>query len=122
MLGNINNTPILGLPGNPGAVFVTFMILARPFLLHKQGLENTSPKPFKLPINFEIKKAGVRREFLRVIRNQDNVLELHSNQSSGMLSSASWADGLAVIMENTAPKRGDFVSFIPFGDLLNINN
>lgn len=122
MLGNINQTPILGLPGNPGAVFVTFMILARPFLLFKQGLKNPSPKPFSLPINFDIKKAGIRREFLRVLRNQNNELELHPNQSSGMLSSASWAEGLAVIMENTAPKRGDSVSFLSFDSLLNLNN
>lgn len=121
MLGNIQNTPILGLPGNPGAVFVTFMILARPFLLHRQGLRNTQLKPYSLPINFDVKKASIRREFLRVIR-KDEGLELHSNQSSGMLSSASWAEGLAIIMEQTAPKKGDTVSFIPFDTLLNFNN
>ena len=122
MLGNINNTPILGLPGNPGAVFVTFMILARPFLLHKQGLNNVYPKPYPLAISFTIKKSGKRREFIRVRRNSDNILELHPNQSSGMLSSASWAEGLAVIMEDTAPQKGDLVSFIPFDTLFNLNN
>jgi molybdopterin molybdotransferase len=122
MLGNINNTPILGLPGNPGAVFVTFMILARPFLLHAQGLKNTTPPPFSLPISFDIKKAGKRREFIRVKRSIDNTLVLHPNQSSGMLSSASWADGLAVVMENTAPQQGDLVNFIPFDTLFNLNN
>tara|TARA_R110002072_G_scaffold45422_5_gene126333 strand:- start:13740 stop:14996 length:1257 start_codon:yes stop_codon:yes gene_type:complete len=121
MLGRINNTPILGLPGNPGAVFVTFMILARPFLLHKQGVTNTQAKPYSIAINFDIKKAGMRREFLRVIRNND-MLELHPNQSSGMLSSASWAEGLAVIMEGTAPQKGDLVPFIPFDTLLKLNN
>lgn len=122
MLGNINNTPVLGLPGNPGAVFVTFMILARPFLLHKQGLTNTLTKPYILPIGFDIKKTGKRREFIRVKRNIDNILELHPNQSSGMLSSASWAEGLAIIMEDTAPKKGDLVSFLPFDTLFNLNN
>ena len=118
MLGEINQTPILGLPGNPGAVFVTFMILARPFLLHLQGRTQTSAKAYSLPINFNIKKAGIRREFLRVIRNEHNQLELHPNQSSGMLSSASWAEGLAVIMENTAPQKGDLVAYLPFESLL----
>jgi molybdopterin molybdotransferase len=122
MLGNINNTPILGLPGNPGAVFVTFLILARPFLLHKQGVKNSQPTPYSLAISFDIKKSGKRREFIRVRRNSDNILELHPNQSSGMLSSTSWAEGLAIIMEETAPKKGDFVSFIPFDALLNLNN
>ena len=118
MLGEINQTPILGLPGNPGAVFVTFMILARPFLLHLQGRTQTSAKAYSLPINFNIKKAGIRREFLRVIRNEHNQLELHPNQSSGMLSSASWAEGLAVIMENTVPQKGDLVAYLPFESLL----
>ena len=118
MLGDINGTPILGLPGNPGAVFVTFMILARPFLLHMQGATKTTAKAYQLPINFNIKKAGIRREFMRVIRNEHNQLELHPNQSSGMLSSASWAEGLAVIMENTAPQKGDLVDFLPFESLL----
>lgn len=122
MLGNINNTPILGLPGNPGAVFVTFMILARPFLLHRQGLNNIHTKTYSLPISFNIKKAGKRREFIRVRRNANNILELHPNQSSGMLSSASWAEGLAVIMEDTAPQKGDLVNFIPFDSLFNLNN
>ena len=59
MLGQINNTTVLGLPGNPGAVFVTFMILARPFLLHKQGLNSTEARPYSLAINFDIKKEGI---------------------------------------------------------------
>jgi molybdopterin molybdotransferase len=122
MLGSIKDTPILGLPGNPGAVFVTFMILARPFLLHQQGLTNTQAKPYSLPISFDIKKAGKRREFIRVRRSLENTLELHPNQSSGMLSSASWAEGLAIIMEDTAPQKGDLVDFIPFDTLFNLNN
>lgn len=122
MLGKINHTPVLGLPGNPGAAFVTFMILARPCLLQKQGASKTKVASYSLPINFSIKKPSIRREFLRVKRNPSNQLEQHSNQSSGMLSSASWAEGLAIIMENTTPQQGDLVSYIPFDALLHLNN
>ncbi len=118
MFGEINQTPVLGLPGNPGAVFVTYMILARPFLLHLQGCNRIQPQAYRLPLSFSIKKPGIRREFLRVRRNEANQLEQHPNQSSGMLSSASWADGLAVIMENTAPQTGELVDFYPFESLL----
>jgi molybdopterin molybdotransferase len=118
MLGEIDSIPVLGLPGNPGAVFVTFLILARPFLLHLQGCKDIHPTAYSLPINFSIKKAGIRREFLRVMRNDCNQLELHPNQSSGMLSSASWADGLAVIKENTAPQQGHIVDYLPFESLI----
>lgn len=120
MYGEIDKTPVLGLPGNPGAVFVTFSVLARPFLLYKQGFSSIKPESFTLSLDFDIKKAGPRREFLRVQRNENNHLVRHPNQSSGMLSSASWADGFAVIHEHTQPKAGDKVEFIPFSGLFSL--
>ena len=120
MYGQINGTPVLGLPGNPGAVFVTFSVLARPFLLHKQGLSSASPQSYTLALDFDIKKSGPRREFLRVQRSPDNRLIRHPNQSSGMLSSASWADGFAVIREHTQPQAGELVEFIPFSSLFSL--
>ena len=118
--GQIGNTPIMGLPGNPGAVFVTFCILARPFLLKSQGAERVAAHSFKLPISFNLKKPGKRREYLRTRLNYEQgiaTIENHPNQSSGVLSSASWADGFAVIPENTAPQQGDLVEFWPFSEL-----
>ena len=122
MFGKINETPILGLPGNPGAVFVTFLQLARPFLLASQGVTQESTSCFKLPLGFDIKKAGIRREFLRAKQDSTGQLIRHPNQSSGMLSSASWAEGLIVIPEHEAPKKGDLVDFMPFSSLFSINN
>lgn len=120
MYGQIGETPVLGLPGNPGAVFVTFSVLARPFLLHKQGISDTKPQSYSLALDFDIKKSGPRREFLRVQRSQGNRLIRHPNQSSGMLSSASWAEGFAVIKEHTQPKAGDSVEFIPFPSIFSL--
>jgi len=122
MFGKINNTPILGLPGNPGAVFVTFLQLARPFLLSAQGITHQSPAYFKLPLGFDINKAGLRREFLRAKQDNSGQLCRHPNQSSGMLSSASWAEGFIVIPEHEAPKQGDLVDFMPFSSLFSLNN
>jgi len=121
-LGQVNNTPIIGLPGNPGAVFVTFCILARPYLLALQGATIKNSPRLSIPIGFSIEKAGTRREYLRVRLTVDSrgktTLQRHSNQSSGVLSSASWADGFAVIMENTAPQMGEPVNYIPFSELM----
>jgi len=122
MFGKIDNTPVLGLPGNPGAVFVTFLQLARPFLLAAQGMTPASPTTFKLPLGFDIKKAGIRREFLRAKQDKSGQLCRHPNQSSGMLSSASWAEGFVVIPEHKAPKKGDLVDFVPFSSLFSLNN
>ena len=117
MYGQVAETPVLGLPGNPGAVFVTFSVLARPFLMHRQGISQSSPQSFQQALGFDIKKAGPRREFLRVQRTVDGTLQRHPNQSSGMLSSASWADGFAVIKEHCQPKAGEKVEFIPFSSI-----
>ena len=119
MFGQVGGTPVLGLPGNPGAVFVTFLILARPFLLRMQGCENVAAAPYSLPIGFDITSAGKRREFLRVRIDAQGILQRHPNQSSGMLSSTSWAEGFAVIREHTQPRAGDMIDYIPFTSLLN---
>lgn len=118
MYGKVGSTPILGLPGNPGAVLVTFLILARPYLLKMQGYRTQQAQSFRLPLAFDIKKPGVRREFLRVQINEQGALEKHPNQSSGMLSSASWAQGLAEIPEHSHPQAGEEVIFYPFSELL----
>lgn len=122
--GRIGKTPVIGLPGNPAAVLVTFMLLARPFLLKMQGLKEALllPVPLSLPAYFSAPNAGSRREFMRVSCHLndrgESYLEAHPNQSSGMLSSASWASGLAVIAEGRTVQFGDLVPYLPFSDLL----
>ena len=59
-----------------------------------------------------------RREFLRVRRNAEGGLDLFPNQSSGVLTSAVWGDGLVDNPSGTTIARGDTVSFIAFADLL----
>ena len=58
--GQIDSTPFIGLPGNPASVFVTFMILARPFLLASQGLSAVLPQPLKAIAQFA--KPGEKRQ------------------------------------------------------------
>lgn len=120
MLGRVYDTPILGLPGNPSAVFVTFLILARAVLLKRMGCRVITYKPSYLPLAKGVKKAGVRREFLRVRLNNRHQLISHPNQSSGMMSSACWAEGFAIIKEGTCPQAGDMVEFIPFTQLFQL--
>lgn len=120
MCGQVQGTPILGLPGNPSAVLVTFLILARKVLLTRQGCRLTSYRSIKLPLAESIKRPGIRREFLRVRINEFGQLQSHPNQSSGMMSSSCWAEGFAVIIENTCPQAGDQVEFIPFTHLLQL--
>lgn len=118
--GNIKGVPFIGLPGNPVSAFATFMLFARPYLLSMQGQTNQLPSPVWLPANFEWNKTSFRREFARAkLTNQAQKtwVEIHPNQSSGVLSSAVWADGFVVIPEDTAIKKGDLVAYYSFADL-----
>lgn len=120
MFGQFDGTPLLGLPGNPGAVLVTFAILARPYLLRMQGNAKVLPTGLKLPLGFASGKPGKRREYLRVQLADDGRLIQHPNQSSGMLSSASWADGLAVIPEHVSVAENERVDYYPFSQLFSV--
>jgi molybdopterin molybdotransferase len=109
----------MGLPGNPVSSFVTFLLLVRPFLLRLQGAAVPPLRPVMLPAHFELTRADKRREFVRVRCNDSGGLDLFSNQSSGVLTSAVWGDGLVDNPAGHTVARGDFVSYLPFSALLN---
>ena len=116
--GSIGRTHFLGLPGNPVSSFVTFLLLVRPFLLRLQGAQ--LPPLLTVPVraDFSWPKADKRREFLRVRRNPSGGLELFANQSSGVLTSAAWADGLVDNPPGATIAPGDPVQFIALAELL----
>ena len=68
--------------------------------------------------DFSLSKADKRREFLRARRNAEGGLDLFGNQSSGVLTSAHWADGLIDLPAGRTIAEGDVVRFIPLAELL----
>ncbi|MCQ4346734.1 molybdopterin molybdotransferase MoeA [Pseudomonas stutzeri] len=115
--GRYRGTPLIGLPGNPAASLVTFALLVRPYLLRRLGVTRLEPLRFAVPAGFAWPKAGGRREFLRA-RLEQGRAQLYPNQSSGVLRSAAWADGLVEVREGTTLVEGDAVNFIPLAGLL----
>jgi molybdopterin molybdotransferase len=107
-----------GLPGNPVSSFVTFLLLVRPFLLKLQGVTRIAPVTTALPAHFDWPRADKRREFLRVRRNVAGGLDLFPNQSSGVLTSAVWGDGLLDNLAGRTIAKGDTVQFISFSELM----
>jgi molybdopterin molybdotransferase len=103
----------MGLPGNPVSSFVTFLLLVRPVLLRLQGAADTAPRAYTLRADFDWPRADKRREFLRVRLNAAGGLDLFPNQSSGVLTSAVWADGLLDNPGGQTIRAGDPVRFIP---------
>lgn len=108
----------IGLPGNPVSSFVTFLLFVRPFILKLQGREAGLPQSYLMRADFDWLKADRRNEFLRVKLNSNCGLDLFPNQSSGVLTSASWGDGLVDCPPNQPIKAGDLVKYIPFDALL----
>jgi molybdopterin molybdotransferase len=116
--GRVGEAHFIGLPGNPVSSFVTFLLLVRPFLLKLQGATRLAPTPLSLPADFDWPRPDKRREFLRVRRNAAGSLELFANQSSGVLTSTVWADGLVDVPAGATIARGDRVRFLSLAELL----
>ena len=116
--GEIGAAHFIGLPGNPVSSFVTFLLLVRPFILKLQGATALTPESIALTARFDWPKADKRREFLRARLDSTGGLELFDNQSSGVLTSAVWGDGLVDNPAGQAIAHGDTVRFIPFSALL----
>lgn len=116
--GKVRQAHFMGLPGNPVSSFVTFLLLVRPFLLKLQGATQWLPPATQLRADFDWPRADRRREFLRARRQPDGSLQLFANQSSGVLTSAVWADGLVDNPPGQAIAKGDLVRFIALAELL----
>jgi molybdopterin molybdotransferase len=106
----------MGLPGNPVSSFITFLLLVRPFLLALQGARHTDIQRSKRIAHFDWPRADKRREFLRVKHNVQGGLDLFANQSSGVLTSAVWGDGVVDNPAGQSIKPGDTVQFISFAE------
>ncbi|MDG1694019.1 MAG: molybdopterin molybdotransferase MoeA [Porticoccaceae bacterium] len=115
LFGHAMNRPFMGLPGNTASVFVTFLILVMPFLFWSQGYHSFFHQTFKATSLFS-REAGNRQIFHRAKVSKDGV-QLHKNQSSGVLSSASWGNVLAIQHPHTTINEGDLVDVIPFNSL-----
>lgn len=115
--GHYQGVPVIGLPGNPASTLVTFGLLARPYMLRRLGVQRVEALGFPLPAGFTWSKPGMRREYLRARLEHGRVVP-YANQSSGVLRSAAWAEGLAEVMEGSTLAEGDMLRFIPLSEIL----
>ena len=108
----------MGLPGNPVASFVTFLMLVRPVLGLLAGEGWHLPQAVSLVADFNWPKPDKRREFLRARLNEQGRVVLHPHQGSGVLSSAAWAEGVVDLPSGTIVQPGDPVKFISMAELV----
>ncbi len=115
--GRIGACHFIGLPGNPVSSFVTFLVLVRPFLQRLQGVRQVPLQSTSMRADFDWPRPDKRQEFLRVRRNAQGGLDLFPNQSSGVLSSVVWGDGLVDNPAGQSIRHGEQVPFVAFNDL-----
>ena len=114
--------PIIGLPGNPVAVMVTFLVVARPLLLRLSGASDIEPARYRVRAGFDYRKKEDRREFVRarLTPGEDGIAcaEKHGGSGAGVLSSLVGADGLVELSEDiTRLEKGAMVDFLPFNEV-----
>ncbi len=108
----------IGLPGNPVSSFVTFLLAVAPLLRALQGCSTAMPVAVPVRADFDWPKPDKRREFLRARFNAQGGVEIYPNQSSGVLTSAVWADGLVDLAPGQAVRRGDSVGLLLLAALI----
>jgi molybdopterin molybdotransferase len=116
-MGEVGEAMFLGLPGNPVAVFVTFVRVARPVLDALGGAAPRKLQPVPVPAAFSYRKKADRREYVRV-RIEDGRAHRYEIEGAGILTSLTNTEGLAEIgdeVRTVAP--GDPVGFLPYAAL-----
>ena len=122
-IGKVGNTPFIGLPGNPVAVFVTFAFIARPLIARRAGVDFVAAPTLPVRLGFPHSKQAGRREYLRVslAPAADGVMvaRLHPQGGAGALTSLTRTDGLVELAEAlTEVEPGAIVPFHAYAALM----
>ena len=117
-LAQIERTPVFGLPGNPVAVFVCFLLFVRPALIRLAGAEWPDPPVLTAPAAFDHRKKKGRTEYLRGRLGADGRVEKFRSEGSGLISGLRWADGLIHLPHDRGPvSAGEPVAWMPYAAL-----
>jgi molybdopterin molybdotransferase len=121
-LGQVGGVPLIGLPGNPVAVVVTFAVLARPLILKLAGAVPSPPLLYRVRAGFAYRKKPGRREYLRARLERDGdavTARRFERDGAGIISSIVRSDGFVVLDEATSElAAGDIVDFLPFAEVI----
>jgi len=121
-LGQVDGVPLIGLPGNPVAAIVTFIVLARPLIAKLAGAMACDPRLFPVRTGFGYRKRPGRREYLRASLERDGdavVAVKYPRDGAGILSSIVRSDGLIILDEAASELTvGTVVDFLPFSEVI----
>jgi molybdopterin molybdotransferase len=122
--GTNSGAAFVGLPGNPAAVFVTFVRVVRPLLLRLAGALPEPLLPMPVRSSFAYKKRKDRREYVRVTLRSTPAGEIEAvkypKDGAGIITSLTETDGLVELGEDvTTVAPGTTVGFLSYAALTN---
>ena len=121
--GMFNKCPIIGLPGNPAAAFITFLVVAIPILKQMSGQLVNKYNLIPITSDFYYTKKKGRKEFIRVkLINKKNKLTAQKfpKAGAGILTSTTWSSGIGILDEKVEEiKPGDKIDYLSFNEILN---
>jgi molybdopterin molybdotransferase len=121
--GMFNKCPIIGLPGNPAAAFITFLVVAIPILKQMSGQLVNKYNLIPISSDFYYTKKKGRKEFIRVkLINKKNKLTAQKfpKAGAGILTSTTWSSGIGILDEKVEEiKPGDKINYLSFNEILN---
>lgn len=121
-MGIINGTPLIGLPGNPVAVFVTFAHVLRPVVIALAGGKPSPLAAMTVFAGFDYRKKAGRREYVRVSLERSDgrtVAQKYPVDGAGVLTSLTRTDGMVELPEScTEIRRGDPIAFYAYSQLI----
>jgi molybdopterin molybdotransferase len=117
-VGQIDGTPLLGVPGNPVAAQITFSLLGRPLFDRLAGAVYQPPVRFFAKSGFALRRKPGRREYLRVTIDASGVAQRHPKEGAAMLTSLTETNALAELPEAlTEVSAGDLIACIALAAL-----
>jgi len=120
--GTYNNCPIIGLPGNPAAAFITFLMIATPILKQMSGQLIKKYNVIPIASNFHYSKKRGRKEFIRVkLINKKGKLTMEKfpKSGAGILTSATWSTGIGILDENIEKiKPNDKINYLSYNEII----
>ena len=96
MAGKINETALVGLPGNPVSALVCGYVFIRPLIQAMLGLEKKSAPRLMAPCSTSLPKNGPREHYMRAVLLPNGYLEPVENQDSARLALLCDADALLI--------------------------
>lgn len=122
-MGTLDGTPFLGMPGNPAAVFITFLRFVGPVLDLLAGAKPLRPAPIPVTSGFDYRKKADRREYVRISlaagEGISMVAQRFPKDGAALISSLIAADALAELPEDvTTIKAGETIHVLPLAGLL----